>query len=442
MDPYPIVFTLILLLINALLAAGKEAFINLNKATLNRKAEEGDKTAVRITALEEKPDIFLAGITTGKALCKLGSAALILSAYSPLLLRACTEANWIFPGLWAAFLPTIALAVVFLLLGEIYPTRAARQKEESVYRLWGIVTVLNAIFWPLAVTVNGATSLLLKATGLKLNPDDALSREEIQTLVEESGDSGFLEEDERNMIEGILDFGEKTAEDVMTPRTDVYLIDANRPLSEYVEEMLNEKYSRIPVYRNKIDNIIGILYLKDFLCEAYRVGFENVEIERCLHDVYFVPEHKRVDELYRDLQASKNHMAVLIDEYGGVSGIVTIEDLIEEVMGDIDDEYDEEENSIHPEDDGSYLADGSTPISELNEQIGLSLDEENEDYDTVGGLIIKLIGYIPSENEKIYVEYAGCAFCVEQIQDKRIGSVRIFKLPETEEARKGEKHGL
>lgn len=435
-DPYPqIIITVLLLLLNALLSIGGEAIKTLNKALLNRKSEEGDPVAKKISAVLEKPGyLFRAAIRTGRALCKLGAMALMIFAFGEPLTVAL--GNTAYAGPLATLILILGVGAVFVLFGELFPIRVTEQRADAIiYRLWSFLRFFTFLYYPIAFPINLISTLLMKMFGLKQDADEALSKEEIQTLVEESSDSGLLEEHERDMLEGIFDFNEKTADQVMTPRTEVFLIDGNAPLSEYLEEMLNEKYSRIPVYRDKIDNIVGILYLKDFLCEAYRVGFENVDITRCMHDVYFVPERKRLDDLYRELQDSKNHMAVLVDEYGGFSGVVTIEDLIEEVMGDIDDEYDEEEEEIRSEDDGTFLAEGSASIAEINQHLGLELDENNEDYDTVGGLIIKLLGYIPEENEDLYLEYEGCSFKVEKISDRRIESVRIAKLktPETAE---------
>ncbi len=433
-DPYPhVIIAILLLLLNALFALGGEAAKALNKALLNRKTEEGDPVARSISAALEKPGyLFRAALRTGRTLCKLGAMVLVLSAFQEPL--TASLGNIPFGGILATVLLILIVGVIFVLLGELFPIRIAEQRADKIlYKIWGILRFFAFLYYPLAFPINLIATWLIKLFGLKQEADEALSKEEIQTLVEESSDSGLLEEHERDMLEGIFDFTEKTADQVMTPRTEVFLVDENAPLSEYLEEMLNEKYSRIPVYRDKIDNIVGILYLKDFLCEAYRVGFENVDITRCMHDAYFVPERKRLDDLYNELQKSKNHMAVLIDEYGGFSGVVTIEDLIEEVMGEIDDEYDEEEEEIRPEDDGTFLAEGSATIGEINEHLGVELDEDNEDYDTVGGLIIKLLGYIPEEDEDLYLEYGGCAFKVEKISDRRIETVRIRKLEVPEE---------
>ena len=422
-DPYPqIIFAILLLILNALLSAGGNGIKELNRALLARKAEDGDKTAIQISKLSEQGSNFRAALRTGRALCKIGGAISVFDALLP-----CFDGEN--GALIAGLLATLIVTVAFVLFAEIFPIRVTEQTaDEIVYKIWPLIRVLACVFYPIALPVNGIVSLFLRMGGLKQEAEEALSKEEIQSIVEESGDSGLLEEHEMDMLEGIFDFNEKTATAVMTPRTEVFMIDAALPLKDQLGEILSEKYSRIPVYKEEIDNIVGVLYLKDFLCEAYRVGFENVDLNNCIHEPYFVPEHKRLDDLYKELRESKNHMAILIDEFGGFSGIVTLEDLIEAVMGDIDDEYDDEEEEILSEDDGSFLADGSATIAEINDALGTELDENDEDYTTVGGLIIKLLGYLPEENELPYLEFGGCAFSVEEISERRIEKVRISKL--------------
>ena len=211
----------------------------------------------------------------------------------------------------------------------------------------------------------------------------------------------------------------------LNQRPEVYLIDINQPLQSYIDELLTEQYSRIPIYEGDRDHIIGILYMKDFFTEAYKVGFDQIDIRMIMRKPYFVPECKNIDRLFRELQKSKNHMAILIDEYGGFSGIATIEDLIEEIMGDINDEYDEDELEIKKLDQQTYLVNGLTSIKDLNEQLNLTFDENSDDYDTLGGLVIKLIGYIPVAEEEKVIEYQNVIFTVEKVKEKRIDKVKI-----------------
>jgi putative hemolysin len=199
-----------------------------------------------------------------------------------------------------------------------------------------------------------------------------------------------------------------------------------------VDELLEERYARVPVYEKDSDNIIGILYMKDFMIEARKYGFENVDIKSLLRKPYFVPESKNIDDLFRELQTTKVHIAILIDEYGGFAGIVTIEDLIEEVMGNIDDEYDDGESKLEKVDDHTYLVDGQYYIDDLNDELLLNL--ESEEHETVGGLIIDLLGEIPDEDEteERIVEIENCTFKIESVKDRRIDKIKLYIAPKTE----------
>ena len=234
------------------------------------------------------------------------------------------------------------------------------------------------------------------------------------------------------MIDSVIGFDDKLAEEIMTARTEVFMIDLEDPIEEYLSELLELKYSRIPVYEGDVDDILGILYIKDFLLEAYKAGFNNVDIRKILRPAYFIPERKNINDLFNELQSKRKHMAILIDEYGGFSGIVTMEDLIEEIVGDIDDEYDHDEPDIRKIDDMTFIAKGAISIKELNSNLGTKLDEDSEDYDTLGGLLIDIIGYIPDDGEKVVVEYENIEFHIEEINEKRVQMVRIM-LTKTEE---------
>jgi len=207
------------------------------------------------------------------------------------------------------------------------------------------------------------------------------------------------------------------------------MINISDNLADYVDELLEERYARVPVYEKDSDNIIGILYMKDFMIEARKHGFENVDIRSLLRKPYFVPESKNIDDLFRELQETKVHIAILIDEYGGFAGIVTIEDLIEEVMGNIDDEYDDSEAKLEKLDDNTYLIDGQFYIDDLNDELLLNL--ESEEHETIGGLIIDLLGEIPDEDEaeERIVEMDNCTFKIESVKDRRIDKVKLYITP-------------
>ena len=218
----------------------------------------------------------------------------------------------------------------------------------------------------------------------------------------------------------------------MTPRTDVFLIDINDPAEEYLDELMELRYSRIPVCEDDTDNVIGILHIKDYLIKAREAGFDKVDIRSILRKPYFVPETKNIDSLFYELQIEKQHIAVLIDEYGGFSGIVTMEDIIEEIVGDIDDEYDQEEHIIEKIDDNHYLVDGNVSLSDLCEETDINLESENSE--TIGGFIIDILGEIPEEgDENRDIEFENYVFTILSVKERRIEKVKVQILPETAE---------
>ena len=254
--------------------------------------------------------------------------------------------------------------------------------------------------------------------------------EEVMSILEEGQGNGEIREEGKKMINAIFAFDDKLAHEIMTPRTDVFMIDIQDPIDEFIEDLMRLQYSRIPVCDGDSDNIIGILHVKDYMIKAYQDGFENVDIRSILRKAYFVPETKKIDTLFFELQKTKQHIAILIDEYGGFAGIVTMEDIIEEVMGDIDDEYDEEETEIVKVDENTYMIDGNTDLDDINEELGLELASENSE--TLGGFIIELLGDLPDEEEKEdkVIEYENLVFKIESVKDRRIEKVKLYITPD------------
>ena len=255
--------------------------------------------------------------------------------------------------------------------------------------------------------------------------------EEVMSILEEGQGNGEIREEGKKMINAIFAFDDKLAHEIMTPRTDVFMIDIQDPIDEFIEDLMRLQYSRIPVCDGDSDNIIGILHVKDYMIKAYQDGFENVDIRSILRKAYFVPETKKIDTLFFELQKTKQHIAILIDEYGGFAGIVTMEDIIEEVMGDIDDEYDEEETEIVKVDENTYMIDGNTDLDDINDELGLELVLENSE--TLGGFIIELLGDLPDEEEKEdkVIEYENLVFKIESVKDRRIEKVKLYITPES-----------
>ncbi len=256
-------------------------------------------------------------------------------------------------------------------------------------------------------------------------------KEEVMSILEAGQESGVLKEEGKKMINSIFALDDKLAYEIMTPRTDVFVIDIEDPPEEYVDDLMKLRYSRIPVCQGETDNIIGILNIKDYLIQAWEKGFESVDIASILRAPYFVPETKNIDALLFELQKMKQQIAILIDEYGGFSGIVTMEDIIEQVVGDIDDEYDEEEEIIDKVDDHIYLVDGDVSLEDLDEELGIDLTSETSE--TIGGFLIDMLGEIPDENDVgRIIEFENYQFKIMAIQDRRIERVKIYILDPAE----------
>ena len=431
MDPEPMslvsqfILILVLTLLNAFFASAEMAIVSVNRNRIKMLADDGNKKASLLVDLLEEPNKFLSTIQVGITLAGFFSSASAATGISEVIGASLSQLGIPYAQSISLVVITIILSYFTLVFGELVPKRIALQKSEQM----AMLSVRPIVFVfkfakPFVKLLSLSTNVLLRVIGMSdTDLEEKVSREEIKSLVDAGEEYGVINQIEKEMINSIFDFDDKLAKEVMTPRTEVYMINSQLPLS--IEELLEENYSRIPVYEGDMDNIIGILYLKDFLHEAYQVGFENVGIKKLLHRPYFVPECKNIDQLFKELQKSKRHLAVLIDEYGGFSGIVTIEDLIEEVMGDINDEYDDDDPVIRKIDNDTYIVNGLISIKELNDKLQLNLDEETEDYDTLGGFLINQIDYIPSETEECMVEYENLLFKVECVKDKRIETVKI-----------------
>ena len=440
MDPEPshlisqFILIGVLTALNAFFASAEMAIVSLNRNRIKMLADEGNKKAELLLGLLDEPNKFLSTIQVGITLAGFFSSASAATGISDIMGKQLMQIGIPYAGEISLVVVTLILSYFTLVFGELYPKRVALKKSEAI-AMFAVkpIVMISKLTRPFVKLLSLSTNCLIRISGM--NSDDLeenVSREEIKLLIEAGQEHGVINEIEKEMINSIFEFDDKLAEEVMTPRTKVYLINIDQPLETYIDELLEEKYSRIPIYEGDIDNIIGVLYMKDFFMEAYKVGFENVDIRQIMHKPYLIPERKNIDQLFKELQKSKHHLAVLIDEYGGFSGIVTIEDLIEEIMGDINDEYDEDEPDIKKIDNETYLVDGLISIRDLNERLHLQLDEECEDYDTLGGLLINLIGYIPTEEDHQVIEYQNIVFKIDQIKEMRIQKVKVL-LPESVE---------
>ncbi|NFO13443.1 HlyC/CorC family transporter [Clostridium botulinum] len=420
-----IILIVILTLLNAFFASAEMAIVSLNKNKIKILAEEGDKKAIILLKLMEEPTKFLSTIQVGITLAGFFNSASAATGISEDLARYLSGLNVPYSNKIALIIVTIVISYITLVFGELFPKRIALKKSEAI-AMFSVRPVLyvSKITAPFIKLLSASTNILVSLAGLdKEGLDEKVSKEEIKSLVEVGQEHGVINETEKEMINSIFEFDDKLADEVMTPRTEVYLINIDKPLEEYLDELLEEKYSRVPVYEEDIDNIIGILYMKDFILEARKHEFENVNIREILHPPYFVPETKNIDDLFNELKSSKKHMAILIDEYGGFSGIVTIEDLVEEVMGNIDDEYDEEECFVQKIDSNTFIVNGLMPIDDLNDYLHIQL--VSDECDTISGFLINIMGKIPNNIGEKVIEYENIIFKIESIKEKRIEKIKI-----------------
>lgn len=416
---------LILTMINAFFAAAEMAIVSLNKNRLKMLAEEGNKKAILLEKLLEEPSKFLSTIQIGITLAGFFSSASAATGISDDFAMVLRGIGVPYSSQIALVVITIILSYITLVFGELYPKRIALQRAENI-AMFAVTPIMfiSKVTKPFIRFLSFSTNLLVKITGHETdNLEEKVSKEEIKSLIEVGQEHGVINETEKEMIESIFEFDNKRAEEIMMPRTEVFLIDISWSSTEISKKLLEEQYSRIPVYEEDSDNIIGILYMKDYFLEASIHGFDNVDIRKILRTPYFVPETKNIDDLFKELQKSNNHMAILIDEYGGFSGIVTIEDLIEEVMGNIFDEYDEVECDIMKIDNNTFIVNGLLSIDEFNDYLDTKLQCEHSE--TIGGFVVNLLGSIPNDEKDEIVEFENLIFKIEDVKEKRIEKVRV-----------------
>ena len=429
---FQLLFLAFLTLVNAFFAGAEMAVVSVNKNRIKVLADEGSKRAALLQTLFEDSTKFLSTIQVAITLAGFFSSASAATGISQVLGGWIAQFGIPYSNTIAVVVVTIILSYFTLVFGELVPKRIALQKAEA-FSLFVVqpIYIISKILSPFIKLLSLSTNGFLHLIGMKTeNLEEAVSEEEIKKMLETGSENGVFNEIEKEMINSIFSFDDKTAKDVMVPRREVFAIDIEEPLEKILDEILETRHSRIPVYEEQIDNIIGILQVKDVMIEARKKSFEEVDIRALLKEAFFVPDGKSTDELFREMQKTKNRMAVVIDEYGGVSGIVTVEDLVEEVMGEITDEHEEEVVELQKIGEKEYLLDGSILIEELNEKLNLKLETEN--YDTLSGYLIEELGYIPKDSGQCELDADGVHFKILEVKEKRIRKVWM-KIPEQAE---------
>ena len=419
-----IVIIIILTGINAFFSSAEMAIVSLNKNKLKILIEDGNKKAILLDNLLQEPSKFLSTIQVGITLAGFFASASAATGLSQYLSSALRPLNIPYSNQISMILITFLLSYVTLVFGELIPKRIAlRNSEKIALSSIGVIVFISKLFSPFVKFLTFSTNFVLTILKMKEdNIEEKVSKEELRSLVEVGKEHGVINETEQEMIENIIEFDEKIAREIMIPRTKVFLIDKNISIHELFENKEIGKYSRIPVYENEADNIVGVLLTKDLMMEAYKKGFDNIKVADLLQEAYFVPETKNVNELFNEMQLEKKHITILIDEYGGFSGIVTLEDLIEEVMGNIADEFDDEDLSIRQLSRNKYLINGDVSLNDLNDNFHFEL--ESKYYDTLSGILIENLGYIPEDNENIEpITINGIVFKPQRVKNKKIEKV-------------------
>lgn len=414
---------------NAFFACTEIAMVSINKNKINLLAENGNKTAKLIKKVLAEPTNFLSTIQVAITLSGFFASASAATGFADILSKRLTVFEISYTKELSIVIVTIILSYFTLVFGELVPKRIALHKAESI-SMFAIrpIYIIAKLTFPFIKLLSVSTNLVLRILGFKIDRvEEHVSEEEIKSLLEVGQLHGVFNKTEKDMITSVLSFDNKCAREIMTPRTDTYMIDINTPLIEYLDELLNKKHSRVPVYDEDIDNIIGVLFIKDFILEARKKGFENVDIRSILRTPYFIPETKKIDILFKEMQTARIFISIIIDEYGGFSGIVTMEDLIEEIVGSIEEEYENKEPKMTLVGENTYIVDGLFSLDTLNYQLGLDFHSDN--YDTISGFIMGELERVPNEKEKIVLQYNNVILKVLSVKDKRIKKVKLILLP-------------
>lgn len=431
-----ILMQVVLILLNAVFAGSEIALLSANENRIKVLALQGNKRAIAVQKLKETSTSYLATIQIGVSLAGLLSGAFAADAFAgpvvELLLAAGITISPATLRTISTLVITLILSFCMLVFGELVPKRIALRYADSFALIVARpIRGLAIATYPFVSLLTFTTNLVLRIFGIRKGDEEQpMTEEDIRLMVDAGSDSGVIEGDEQEMIHNIFDFNDSPISELMTHRSDIVAIPEDATMEEVFRLAKDEHFSRFPVYKDSIDNIIGTVHIKDLFTFAGSDG-QEFKLSSIIRPAYFVPFSKLADDLFREMKKTKTHVAIVLDEYGGTLGLVTMEDLIEHVMGRIYDEHDEDELVIQAQEDGSYLISGIVPIYEVNEELGLNLSEE--DYETIGGFVVGLLGRIPSDGEKVEdIRYQNLVFHIEAIEDKRIEVLRLSILTDGE----------
>lgn len=415
----------VLTLINAFLAGAEMAFVSLNQNNIKDLAEKNNKRAKKVLSLLDDSDAFLSAIQVGITVAGFLNSA---SASQAFVGRIAPYLAGIPAGeTIATILVTLVLSYVTLVLGELYPKQLALQiPERYALASAGVISVMKTLFRPFIWLLTISTGLLKKITPIKFEQkEERITRAEMKALLKNSRNDGVIDSDEFNMMRGVLSLDSKVVKEIMVPRVDAFMINIEDDIDYNIKRIIDESYSRIPIYENEKDNILGFVTIKDVLLNIDKLKKKEISLLDIKRNAIVVLESSRVDDLLVKFKQSKQLMAIVIDEFSGLAGIVTLEDLVEEIVGEIDDEYDEVTKHYQVIDENTFIVKGGLSLSDFNHLFEMELDSEH--YDTITGYIIETLGFIPKKEDKAQVDIEKYILIPEQIRGNRIYSIRVIK---------------
>ena len=413
----------LLTLFNAFFSASEMALVSLNRSRVEQKAAEGEKKFVRLLTVLENPNNFLSTIQVGITFISILSGASLANDLGAVFAKWMgNSATAQTAGYWLAL---AMLTFVSIVLGELYPKRIAMNMKENLAVVTApVIIFLGKIVSPFVWLLSASTNLISRITPMNFDDaDEQMTRDEIEYILTKSEQT--LDAEEIEMLQGIFNLDEMMAREVMVPRTDAFMVDIEDDINVIMTEILRQNFSRIPVYEGDKDNIIGLIHTKKILAESFTNGFDQLNIRRIMQEPLFVPETIFVDDLLKSFRNTQNQMAILLDEYGGVSGIVTLEDLLEEIVGEIDDETDKTEIFVREIAENTFIVQGSMTLNDFNEYFNLDLS--SDDVDTIAGFYLTGLGTIPSQDEKEAYELDNNGFHIVMVNDK-VKNGRVTKL--------------
>ena len=413
----------LLTLFNAFFSASEMALVSLNRSRVEQKAAEGEKKFVRLLTVLENPNNFLSTIQVGITFISILSGASLANDLGAVFAKWMgNSATAQTAGYWLAL---AMLTFVSIVLGELYPKRIAMNMKENLAVVTApVIIFLGKIVSPFVWLLSASTNLISRITPMNFDDaDEQMTRDEIEYILTKSEQT--LDAEEIEMLQGIFNLDEMMAREVMVPRTDAFMVNIEDDINVIMTEILRQNFSRIPVYEGDKDNIIGLIHTKKILAESFTNGFDQLNIRRIMQEPLFVPETIFVDDLLKSLRNTQNQMAILLDEYGGVSGIVTLEDLLEEIVGEIDDETDKTEIFVREIAENTFIVQGSMTLNDFNEYFNLDLS--SDDVDTIAGFYLTGLGNIPSQDEKEAYELDNNGFHIVMVNDK-VKNGRVTKL--------------